>query len=224
MELLAHGIFTLDQTPNDQVPYNDDFDDEDVDYDLDNLDEDEDDEDEDDAMEEDSRCGMIPIIPCGPSHVFHSRFQEITAELEKETKEVSKKRQRDSDSSEEKLSKSEKKKLSKKLKAEGGKAIPAGTEEKPQSNGEVKKGKEHKEKEKSKDKSKMDKAEKGVEKEKKTTREVQGVKITDVKIGTGRQAKAGDTVSMRYIGKLTNGKVFDKNTGGAPVSNALLRV
>ena len=23
---------------------------------------------------------------------------------------------------------------------------------------------------------------------------------------------------MRYIGKFTNGKVFDKNTGGAPVS------
>lgn len=38
---------------------------------------------------------------------------------------------------------------------------------------------------------------------------VQGVTIDDRKIGTGRTAKAGDRVSMRYIGKLQNGKVFD---------------
>jgi FKBP-type peptidyl-prolyl cis-trans isomerase len=29
-------------------------------------------------------------------------------------------------------------------------------------------------------------------------------------------AKKGNKVSMRYIGKLTNGKVFDKNTKGDP--------
>ena len=38
---------------------------------------------------------------------------------------------------------------------------------------------------------------------------VQGVTIDDRKVGTGRTAKNGDRVGMRYIGKLQNGKVFD---------------
>lgn len=38
---------------------------------------------------------------------------------------------------------------------------------------------------------------------------VQGVTVDDRKIGTGRTAKSGDRVGMRYIGKLQNGKVFD---------------
>jgi FK506-binding nuclear protein len=38
---------------------------------------------------------------------------------------------------------------------------------------------------------------------------VQGVKIDDKKLGTGRAAKKGDKVGMRYIGKLQDGKVFD---------------
>jgi len=45
-----------------------------------------------------------------------------------------------------------------------------------------------------------------------------GLKVKDVKIGAGPQAKKGNTVSMRYIGKLQNGKVFDKNTKGKPFS------
>ena len=47
------------------------------------------------------------------------------------------------------------------------------------------------------------------EAEKKTVRVVQGVTIDDRKIGTGRAVKNGDTVGMRYIGKLQNGKQFD---------------
>ncbi|KAL2125396.1 hypothetical protein VTJ04DRAFT_1761 [Mycothermus thermophilus] len=50
---------------------------------------------------------------------------------------------------------------------------------------------------------------------------VQGVTIDDRKIGTGRTAKAGDRVSMRYIGKLQNGKVFDANKKGTPFSFGL---
>jgi FK506-binding nuclear protein len=45
-----------------------------------------------------------------------------------------------------------------------------------------------------------------------------GLKINDIKTGTGPQAKKGSTVLMRYIGKLDNGKVFDKNTKGKPFS------
>jgi FK506-binding nuclear protein len=38
---------------------------------------------------------------------------------------------------------------------------------------------------------------------------VNGVKIDDKKLGKGPGAKKGDRVAMRYIGKLTDGKVFD---------------
>lgn len=38
---------------------------------------------------------------------------------------------------------------------------------------------------------------------------VQGVVIDDRKLGTGPAAKNGDHVSLRYIGKLQNGTVFD---------------
>ena len=38
---------------------------------------------------------------------------------------------------------------------------------------------------------------------------VQGVKIDDKKLGSGPAAKKGSRVSMRYIGKLSDGKVFD---------------
>jgi FK506-binding nuclear protein len=40
-------------------------------------------------------------------------------------------------------------------------------------------------------------------------KEVKGVKIDDKKLGKGLAAKAGNTVAMRYIGKLEDGKVFD---------------
>lgn len=57
--------------------------------------------------------------------------------------------------------------------------------------------------------------------EKKTTgtlgvKEVKGVKIDDKKLGTGPAAKEGNTVSLRYIGKLEDGKVFD---GEPPISS-----
>ncbi|KKA21534.1 Peptidylprolyl isomerase [Rasamsonia emersonii CBS 393.64] len=47
-------------------------------------------------------------------------------------------------------------------------------------------------------------------------KEVQGVKIDDKKLGKGPVAKNGNTVSMRYIGKLEDGKVFDANKKGKP--------
>ncbi|CAO3689659.1 unnamed protein product [Umbelopsis ramanniana] len=50
-----------------------------------------------------------------------------------------------------------------------------------------------------------------------------GMTIEDLKIGHGEKAKAGKRVSMRYIGKLENGKVFDKNVNGAPFTFALGR-
>jgi len=43
-----------------------------------------------------------------------------------------------------------------------------------------------------------------------------GVQYRDVKVGDGASAKKGTTVKMRYVGKLTDGSVFDKNTSGKP--------
>ncbi|KAI8904434.1 hypothetical protein EDD86DRAFT_230204 [Gorgonomyces haynaldii] len=43
-----------------------------------------------------------------------------------------------------------------------------------------------------------------------------GIVIEDSVIGQGPRAKPGKKVSVRYIGRLTNGKVFDSNTKGAP--------
>jgi FK506-binding nuclear protein len=43
-----------------------------------------------------------------------------------------------------------------------------------------------------------------------------GLVIEDIKVGNGPRAKNGKKVSVRYIGKLTNGKIFDSNTKGSP--------
>lgn len=54
-----------------------------------------------------------------------------------------------------------------------------------------------------------DKAKLGDKSKKPAVRTEKGVQIDDRKVGTGRTAKPGDRVGMRYIGKLENGKVFD---------------
>jgi len=59
-------------------------------------------------------------------------------------------------------------------------------------------------------------AAKQAEKPKGGVKVIQGVTIDDRKVGTGRTAKSGDKVGMRYIGKLQNGKVFDSNKKGSP--------
>ncbi|PKY03084.1 hypothetical protein P168DRAFT_319628 [Aspergillus campestris IBT 28561] len=47
-------------------------------------------------------------------------------------------------------------------------------------------------------------------------KEIKGVKIDDKKLGSGAAAKSGNTIAMRYIGKLEDGKVFDSNKKGKP--------
>ncbi|THH29954.1 hypothetical protein EUX98_g4242 [Antrodiella citrinella] len=118
----------------------------------------------------------------------------------------SKKRSRESDDAEDgepKLSKKEKKKQ-KKLKAENGEAIPTG-EDSAEPKAEKKKDKKEK---------KEDKAKKPQLADPKVL--AGGVKIADNKTGSGPAAKAGDRVSVRYVGKLQNGSIFDSNTKGKP--------
>jgi len=101
----------------------------------------------------------------------------------------------------------------KKLKAEGGNAVPADVPTQDKTS----------KKEKKKQKHSGDKTEKqqkdGSKPESKTDKKTiaGGIIVQDHKTGTGPMAKKGDTVKMRYIGKLTNGKEFDQNTTGKPV-------
>lgn len=40
-----------------------------------------------------------------------------------------------------------------------------------------------------------------------------GLKYIDKKVGTGAEPKVGQTITVNYIGQLTNGTIFDANTG-----------
>ncbi|KNZ72858.1 FK506-binding protein [Termitomyces sp. J132] len=125
-----------------------------------------------------------------------SRFEEV----EEAPKNL--KRAREADEEAEKPSKAEKKKKQKTEVAQPADATPE--------------AKKKKEKEPSKEKgTPNDKEEKskGIEKE-----IAGGIKILDAKVGTGPLAKKGNTVRVRYIGKLTNGKIFDKNVKGKPLA------
>ncbi|TFY83012.1 hypothetical protein EWM64_g1005 [Hericium alpestre] len=105
----------------------------------------------------------------------------------------------------EKLSKSQQKKA-KKLKAENGAPVPVEEKSEAKTNGATKKEKKEKKEEK-KEKAASEGDMKVLP---------SGLRIKDVKVGTGPQAKKGQAVSMRYVGKLQNGKVFDSNTKGKP--------
>jgi len=191
----------IDQVPPDNVPYNDE---DDSDDDMD--------EDAYDLREVSSDVEINPdALELDSDSDDAHRFEEID---DKEAS-ASLKRPRESDATEtETLSKSAQKKLNKKLKAEGGKAVAAG------SGGEENKSK----KEKKDKKEKKEKSKNGVEsgEKEKDAGAVKtlegGIKVKEGKAGTGKQAKKGNTVSMRYIGKLTDGKIFDQNTSGKPLT------
>ncbi len=52
--------------------------------------------------------------------------------------------------------------------------------------------------------------------------EVQGVKITDLKLGTGPEIQENSKAYMHYVGYLKDGKVFDKNEDGDVPFNFIL--
>ena len=43
-----------------------------------------------------------------------------------------------------------------------------------------------------------------------------GLKVTDLRVGTGALARAGQSVTVNYKGTLTSGQVFDQSYGRAP--------
>lgn len=52
-----------------------------------------------------------------------------------------------------------------------------------------------------------------------------GLKIEDIKVGTGATVKSGDSVTVNYRGALTDGTVFDESAKhGGPISFTLGQV
>lgn len=160
------------------------------------------------AMEDDS--AYVLSHKSLPSNLTHasSRFEEVVEEPKGKKRPAEK---LDDGEKQPQLTKAEKK-ASKKQKGENGVAIPK--------EGSVKEAKE--EKKEGKKEKKKEKEEK--KKEGKAAGEVKelegGLQIKDVKLGAGPGAQKGQSIKMRYIGKLTNGKVFDSNTKGKPVSSS----
>jgi FK506-binding nuclear protein len=107
----------------------------------------------------------------------------------------------------------------KKQKVEGGKAIPvpAGKKETHPNGGAASSGKKEKEKAKGEKEKEKNGADGKGPTAGKAVKHPNGLITTDTKIGTGATAKKGSRLGMRYIGKLSNEKVFDSNTSGKPV-------
>jgi len=178
-------------------------------------------------------------------YVFLSRFEEIHDTVP--TKAGQKRpREDDMDEDEDEAKKvaptKSQKKLNKKLKVENGDAVPVGassTDKKVEKKGEASGSSPETSKKESKEKKKEHKKEKKEKKkeekqEKKQTTDAPtastnagspskktlagGLVIEDSKVGSGKTAKAGSLCAMRYIGKLTDGTIFDSNTKGKVVS------
>jgi len=138
-----------------------------------------------------------------------SRFEEVEEDLSK-----AQKRPRESEAADTPLKSTKK---NKKLKAEDGKPIAVETpavkeDEKVEAKEEG--GKKEKKKNKKEKKKVGDTPGEKPTPVKKTV--TNGIVVEDAVVGTGPMAKKGNTVRMRYVGKLTNGKEFDKNISGKP--------
>ncbi|KIO28433.1 hypothetical protein M407DRAFT_242988 [Tulasnella calospora MUT 4182] len=137
----------------------------------------------------------------------HAKIEEVKV-AETKVGKKDKKRPRESTEGDAEVEGSKKDKK-KKLKLESGAAAPVnGTPEK---------------KEEKKESKKEDKKEKDGKKEKKKNVRTTKAGVTvDVRTeGKGPAAKNGQKLSMRYIGKLQNGHVFDKNVKGSPFTFTL---
>ncbi|KAG8925346.1 peptidylprolyl isomerase fpr4, partial [Tulasnella sp. 408] len=138
----------------------------------------------------------------------HAKIEEVK-EKPVETKAGKKDKKRPRESTEGDAEAEGSKKDKKKKKLESGAAVPVnGTPEKKEEKKESKK-EEKKEKDGNKEK-------------KKNVRTTKSGVTVDVRTeGKGPAAKNGQKLSMRYIGKLQNGNVFDKNVKGAPFTFTL---
>lgn len=178
-----------DQEPSDDELYSSDEDDEDNMY---GLDSDEFDEDDDEDMEED---------PDRFEELVESSTSKPKKAIEAPAPVKSKKRAAD---------KPVKETSAKKLKADAATASATSTPTKVADTKVEKQTKSPKE-----TKPKTETVEKPTSKMT-TTKLPSGLVIEEKSQGTGPACKPGQKVGMRYVGKLTNGKIFDQCTTGKP--------
>ncbi|KAK4057258.1 peptidylprolyl isomerase fpr3 [Microbotryomycetes sp. JL221] len=203
VHLVGHYIR---QEDFDQDPYSDDEYDSEIDSDF----------DEEDDDDEEGISGLIGDDSDDDMVEDDSRFEEVKEDGKKSD---SKKRVAEEEAAADTsadlsgLSKNQRKKLAKKMKDETGNAAPA-----PVASEAPKKAAAEAPKKAAEAPKKVE-----VKKGPKTQTLAGGVVIVDHKEGEGPAAKSGSKVGMRYIGKLENGKVFDSNTKGAPLTFTLGR-
>lgn len=64
-------------------------------------------------------------------------------------------------------------------------------------------------------------AKKSAKKKSSLVKTASGLQYTDLNVGTGSQAKVGQTVSVNYVGMLEDGTKFDSSYGKAPITFVL---
>ncbi|SPO19680.1 related to FK506-binding protein (FKBP) [Ustilago trichophora] len=186
----------FDQDPSDDEIYSDDEDDEDNMYGLDSDEFDDEDDEDDEDMEEDP-----------------DRFEELVESSASKPKKAiqapvveSKKRAAEKPAKETPV---------KKVKAEAASASATSTPTKvaeTKTEKQTKSPKEAKPKTETVEKKTAEKPSSKMT----TTKLPSGLVIEEKSQGNGPACKAGQKVGMRYVGKLTNGKVFDQCTSGKP--------
>ncbi|CAN3374193.1 hypothetical protein DIURU_004114 [Diutina rugosa] len=193
-----HGNYIQHPADLDEDDYSDDSEDE-----LDGL---YDDEDDDEYDSEEMEANRIEEL--------------VDDEAEEEQKPASKKRSADGDAKDSKKAKKAVQFTKELEQGPTGSTYTEGKDAKKDTKKETKKDKKEAKKESKKDEAKKEETESNGKKF--PTKTLLGGVITeDRKVGTGKAAKSGQKVSIRYIGKLKNGKVFDKNTSGKPFSFTL---
>ncbi|KAI8391372.1 uncharacterized protein BYT42DRAFT_542931 [Radiomyces spectabilis] len=215
-----------------------DFDDEELDEELDEDDEEEDSEDDDEDEDEEEESGDEWVVaessgdkkkrPAEASNEQQpaSKKQKAAELMQKEVEEQKKEAEKQKKQAEkQKKQAEEQKKEAEKQKKQAEKQKKQAEEQKKKAEEQKKKAEEQKKKaEEQKKKAEEQKKKAEAAKEKSTVKKLpNGLIIEDIKIGTGEVAKSGKRVGMRYIGKLTNGKVFDKNVSGKPFNFLLGR-
>ncbi|KAG0691095.1 peptidylprolyl isomerase fpr4 [Pichia californica] len=148
---------------------------------------------------------------------IEGKIEELVEEDEKNSKKRQAEEEEESESKKAKKDKKAKKektvKFNKEL--EQGPTGPAAEKEAPKA--AKKEQKKDEKKDEKKVEKKVEKKEQKKEQKKPAVKTLPGgVIIEDKTVGTGPVCKKGQKVGVRYIGKLKNGKVFDKNTSGKP--------
>lgn len=190
-----------DQEPSDDEIYSDDDDDDDDDvmYGLDSDELDEEDSDDDEDMEEDPE-----------------RFEELVESPATKPKKAA--IAPASDSKKRAAEKPVKETAAKKLKADAAASASAASTptkaNETKADKQAKSPKDVKAKAEAADKKAAQKPASKIT----TTKLPSGLVIEEKSPGNGPACKSGQKVGMRYVGKLTNGKIFDQNTSGKPFS------